>query len=247
MMAIILAGGKGTRLKPFTVTIPKPLLPLGDAPILEVVLKQLARAGFKRVVITLGHMAPLFQAQLGNGSKFGVEISYVSEDEPLGTAGPLRTIENLDENFLVMNGDLLTTLDFGILLSFHRQNEAWGTISLQKREVRIDYGVIKSSDDGLLSDYVEKPTIPYEVSMGINALSRKSLGYIPPTGKFDMPQLMLAMKNAGHRVMCYRPDCYWKDIGRFDDYQEASADFDSDPARFLTPSPTPGSEEKSRL
>ena len=232
-MAVILAGGKGTRLKPFTMTIPKPLLPLGDVPILEVVLKQLAQAGFKRVVLTLGHMAPIFQAQVGDGSKFGMEIKHLIEDEPLGTAGPLRLIPDLENDFLVMNGDLLTTLNFRELLHFHREKQAFGTISLQRREVRIDYGVIHTNGDGMLNDYVEKPTIPYEVSMGINALSRKCLDFIPRTGKFDMPSLMLAMHKAGHRVMCYRPTCYWKDIGRFDDYQEASADFDADPGRFL--------------
>src|SRR5687767_15763523 len=118
MMAVILAGGKGTRLKPFTMTIPKPLLPLGDVPIIEVVLKQLARAGFKRVVMTLGHMAPLFQAHVGDGSKFRLMISHLVEDQPLGTAAPLRLIQGLDENFLVMNGDLLTTLDFRALFQF---------------------------------------------------------------------------------------------------------------------------------
>lgn len=233
MMAVILAGGKGTRLRPFTLTIPKPLLPLGDTPILEVVLKQLVQAGFERVVMTLGHMAPIFQAYLGDGSRFGIEISYVIEEEPLGTAAPLRLIEDLDGDFLVMNGDILTTLDYGALLDFHRTSQAWGTISMQRREVNINYGVIHSSEGGALSEYEEKPTIGYDVSMGINVLSRSCLTYIPPSGKFDMPQLMLAMQKAGHPVMCYRPDCYWKDIGRFEDYQEASADFDSDPARFL--------------
>jgi NDP-sugar pyrophosphorylase family protein len=235
MMAVILAGGKGTRLKPFTMAIPKPLLPLGDVPILEVVLRQLQLAGFKRIVITLGHMAPIFQAHLGDGKRFGIEIAYVIEEEPLGTAGPLRLIRDLEEDFLVMNGDLLTTIDFGALFAFHRRHKAWGTISLQKREVRIDYGVVRCNDEGRLSEYSEKPTIPYEVSMGINVLSRKCLDSIPASGKYDMPQLMLSMHQAGQRVMCYRPDCYWKDIGRFDDYQEASADFDSHPERFLSP------------
>lgn len=233
MMAVILAGGFGTRLKPFTMAIPKPLLPLGDVPILEVVLKQLRKANFTHVVMTLGHMAPVFRAHLGDGSQFGLAISYVVEDEPLGTAGALRLVPKLDENFLVMNGDLLTTLDYGALARFHLENRAAGTISLQKREVRIDYGVVKTTAEGQLAEYLEKPTIPYEVSMGINMLSRECLDYFPAKGRFDMPQLMLAMSQAGRRVMCYRPNCYWKDIGRFDDYQEASADFDTDPKRFL--------------
>ena len=225
MMAVILAGGKGTRLKPFTMTIPKPLLPVGDVPILEVVLAQLAASGYKRVVMTLGHMAPIFRAFLGDGAKFGIEISYVVEEEPLGTAGSLRLIDGLEEDFLVMNGDLLTTLDYRALFRFHRDNNAWGTISLQKREVRIDYGVVRSSNEGRLVGYDEKPTIPYEVSMGVNILSRRCLQFIPTAGKYDMPQLMLDMHQAGHAVMCHRTDCYWKDIGRFDDYQQASADF----------------------
>src|SRR5205814_1576552 len=178
-----------------------------DMPILEIVLKQLAEAGFQRVVVTLGHMAPLFQAHLGDGSKFGIQITYVLEEEPLGTAGPLRLIDDLDESFLVMNGDLLTTLNFRALLDWHRKNRAWGTISLQKREVNIDYGVVRSSQEGFLTEYVEKPTIPYEVSMGINALSRQCLQFIPPAGKYDMPQLMLDMHKDGRPVMCYRPDC----------------------------------------
>lgn len=234
MMAVILAGGKGTRLKPFTMTIPKPLLPLGDVPILEIVLQQLANAGFEQVIITLGHMAPIFQAHLGDGKKFGMKISYFIEDEPLGTAGSIRLIDDLDDDFVIMNGDLLTTLDYAALLNFHRESKAMGTISLQKRKVMIDYGVVRSSKDDRLAEYDEKPTIPYEVSMGVNALNKACLEFIPPGQHYDMPQLMLDMKEAGKKVMCFRPDCYWKDIGRFDDFQEASADFVANPARFLS-------------
>jgi NDP-sugar pyrophosphorylase family protein len=233
MMAVILAGGKGTRLKPFTMSIPKPLLPLGDVPIVEVVIRQLISSGVTRIVMTLGHMAHLFQASLGDGSQWGVTIEYCLEDEPLGTAGSLRLVPNLAEDFLVMNGDLLTTLDYRRLFDEHRAKQAWGTIALSKREVRIDYGVVLSSECGYLSDYVEKPIIPYEVSMGVNILSRRCVEFIPESGKFDMPQLMLAMSRAGKPVVCYKTDCYWQDIGRFDDYQQASADFVEDPDRFF--------------
>jgi NDP-mannose synthase len=215
------------------MAIPKPLLPVGDVPILEVLLKQLSHAGCTEVVMTLGHMAPLFEAYFGDGKKFGIKIRHVIEEEPLGTAAPLRLVKNLSENFLVMNGDLLTTLDFKDLMNFHRSNGASGTISLQKRTVRIDYGVVRTADNGQLSEYIEKPTIPYEVSMGINCLSRDCIEFIPATGKYDMPTLMLDMHKAGRKVMCYRPDCYWKDIGRFDDYEEASADFEKDQNRFI--------------
>jgi len=233
MMAIILAGGKGTRLKPFTMTIPKPLLPLGDVPILEVVLRQLAAAGISRVVLTLGHMSHLFVASIGDGARFGLKIDYCREEEPLGTAAPIRLVEDPDEDFLVMNGDLLTTLDYRQLVETHVCQNAWGTISLHHREVDIDYGVVETTADGFLGDYIEKPKISYQVSMGINVLSRKCVRFIPESGKFDMPQLMLAMKRAGKTVACYKTDCYWQDIGRFDDYQQASADFVADPARFL--------------
>lgn len=233
MMAVILAGGKGTRLKPFTMSIPKPLLPLGEVPILEVVLKQLARDGFSRVVVTLGHMAHLFSASLGSGSKYGFQLDYCIEHEALGTAGPLRLVDDLEDDFLVMNGDLLTTLSFRDLFHLHREREAWGTIATSHRQVRIDYGVVESAPDHALDRYLEKPTISYQVSMGINVLSRDCLSFIPEGVKFDMPDLMLAMARAGKRVVCHRTDCYWQDIGRFDDYQQASKDFVEDPMRFL--------------
>ena len=235
MMAVILAGGKGTRLKPFTMTIPKPLLPLGDVPILEVVLRQLAAAGVLRIVVTLGHMAPLFVAGIGDGSRFGLHIDYCFEDEPLGTAGPIRLVRDLENDFLVMNGDLLTTLDFGDLIHTHVRHGAWGTISLHRREVKIDYGVVEKTPDGRLSNYIEKPTIPYHVSMGINVLSRRCMDFIPASGPFQMPDLMLAMHRAGKPVLCYETDCYWQDIGRFDDYQQASADFVDTQSKFLPP------------
>jgi NDP-sugar pyrophosphorylase family protein len=234
MMAVILAGGKGTRLKPFTMTIPKPLLPLGDIPILEVVIRQLVEAGVSRVVLTLGYMPQLFMASIGDGERWGVAIESVLERDPMGTAGALRLVREIDETFLVLNGDLLTTIDYRKLFAFHTDRKAWATIALSRREVQIDYGVVHTTPDGLLSRYVEKPSIPYSVSMGINVLSRKSLEFIPSAGKFDMPDLMRAISAAGQRVVCYETDCYWKDIGRFDDYQQASEDFVSNPGKFLT-------------
>ncbi|MGH7259195.1 MAG: sugar phosphate nucleotidyltransferase [Nitrospiraceae bacterium] len=233
MVAVILAGGAGTRLKPFTVTIPKPLLPLGETPILEVVIRQLAAAGIDRIVVALGYMPYLFTASIGDGSRWGVPINYCVEEQPLGTAGPLRLVKNLGEHFLVMNGDLLTTLDYRKLIAAHTDRRAFGTIAVSKRQVRIDYGVIVPGSGGLLKGYHEKPTLDYAVSMGINVLSREALAFIPAAGKFDMPDLMVAMQRAGKPVLCYDTDCYWQDIGRMDDYQHASEDFARDPARFL--------------
>jgi NDP-sugar pyrophosphorylase family protein len=232
MMAVILAGGKGARLQPFTVSIPKPLLPIGETPILEVVLTQLARAGFKRIVVTLGHLPHLFTAIIGTGERFGIEIEYCREDTPLGTAGSLSLIREPEDDLLVMNGDLLTTIDYGALVRAHRDTKAGATIAVHRRTTYVDYGVIETDAAGALDKYIEKPSIPYLVSMGINMVSRNCLRYIPTGEKFDMPQLMLATKHAGHRVSCFESDCYWQDIGRFDDYQKASADYDADPRRF---------------
>lgn len=236
MTAIILAGGKGTRLKPLTISIPKPLLPVGDFPILEILIRQLINAGVKRIVLTLGHMAPLFKAVIGNGhgTRWDIPIDWLTENEPLGTAGPLRLIENLEPNFLVMNGDLLTTLDYESFFRFHTRNQASGTIAVNRRKVHIDYGVVESTPEGVLLEYQEKPTLSYGVSMGINALSRDCLQFIPAAGRFDMPDLMLAMQRAGRKVLCYDTDCYWQDIGRLDDYEQASVDFEQDPTRFLS-------------
>ncbi len=233
MMAVVLAGGKGTRLKPFTFSIPKPLLPLGNVPILEVVIRQLAAAGADRVALMLGHMAPLVQAAIGAGERFGLRIEHVIEEDPLGTAGPLRLFGNIPEDILVMNGDILTTLDYAQLMEAHRRSGAWGTITLSSRSVHIDYGVVETTGDSTLARYIEKPSIPYEVSMGINVLSRRCLDLIPEGKRFDMPQLMLAIRDSGHVVACQRTDCYWQDIGRFDDYQQASSDFVASPGRFL--------------
>lgn len=233
MLAVILAGGKGTRLKPFTMTIPKPLLPLGDVPILDVILRQLRAHGFDRVVLTLGHMAPLFVAHFGDGAEYGMRIEYLRESEPLGTAGPLRQLNDAPEDFLVMNGDLLTDLSYSDLMETHRKNAAAGTISVAARQEKVDYGVIEFDANGVFEDYVEKPVIPYHVSMGINVLSTRALRHIPPSGKFDMPDLMLALHRAGERVHCRRTECYWQDMGRFDDYTRASEDFVANPKRYL--------------
>lgn len=233
MMAVILAGGKGVRLKPFTMVIPKPLLPIGDLPIIEVVIRQIAAAGIKRIALMLGHMAQLFIATFGDGSRWGVNIEYYIEDEPLGTAGSLKMLKKPEKHLLVMNGDILTTLDYRRIVDYHDANNASGTIAVTLRKAHIDYGVIIKTKEGFLHEYREKPVLEYDVSMGINVLSSESLSFIPSENKFDIPHLMTALKSAGKRVACYQTDCYWQDIGRFEDYEQASADFVNDPKIFL--------------
>ncbi len=232
MMAVVLAGGLGLRLRPYTMNIPKPLLPLGDTPTMDIVLRQLAAQGFTRAVLTLGHLPELITAILGDGSKYGIQIDYQNEPEPLGTAGPLRFVEDLDETFLVMNGDLLTTVDYASVVTDLAQRPSAASILLARREVNIDYGVVHTGEGGSLSRYEEKPTLDYYVSTGIYGLTREAVSYIPP-GRFDMPTLMSSLVDAGHDVHCVKSDAYWQDIGRFDDYQHASADFVAEPERFL--------------
>lgn len=171
MKAVILAGGRGRRLQPYTTIIPKPLMPIGDLPILEIILRQLKSYGIDEVILAVGYMAQLFQAFFQNGERYNLKISYSFESEPLGTAGPLTNIiDTLSENFIVMNGDLLTTLNYQNLLNFHVAHEAAATIGLYQRDVKIDFGVIEVTEDQQLSQYIEKPTINYKVSMGVNVL-----------------------------------------------------------------------------
>jgi len=232
MQAIILAGGMGTRLKPFTNVIPKPLVPLGDQPILEIVLRQLKSQGFDRITIAVNHLARLIQAFFGDGSDLGLEIAYSQEDKPLGTAGPIRLIPDLDDTFLVMNGDILTTLDYGHMFESHVASNATASIATFRKDVKIDLGVLETDGDAF-KDYIEKPTYHFDVSMGIYALSKKSLDFMPDDTRFDMPDLMLALRDAGHGVRCHRGDYEWLDIGRIDDYETAVAIFDRDRAKYL--------------
>jgi NDP-mannose synthase len=232
MMAVLLAGGLGLRLRPYTMNIPKPLLPLGDVPTIEIVVRQLAEQGFTRVVVTLGHLPQLVMSFLGDGSRFGLSVEYEIEAKPLGTAGSLRLVRDLEPSFIVMNGDLLTTVDFAGLLKQHTEADAAATILLTARQVHIDYGVVHVSPEERLARYEEKPTLEYLVSTGIYALSRSVVAHVPPE-RYDMPDLMTALEGAGEDVRCRVTDAYWQDIGRFDDYQRASADFVEDPSLFL--------------
>lgn len=233
MQAIILAGGKGTRLKPFTVSFPKPLVPLGDAPILEVIVKQLARAGVKEIVISTGHLAHLIEAYFGDGARFGVPIRYVREEKPLNTAGALRLISGLAEDFLVMNGDILTSLDFKALMALHRKSGAAATISTTTRESKIDFGVVNAGQSGFLDSFTEKPTYTFQVSMGVNVLTRAAIGTISDGEAIGMPDLLLRLKELGHKVYCHKSDAYWLDIGRIDDYERAQEEFAGKRAMLL--------------
>ena len=194
MKAVILAGGKGTRLAPYTTILPKPLMPIGDMPSLEIVLRQLRGYGFKEISLAVGYLAELLMAYCGDGSKFGLQINYSYEDKPLGTAGPLSLVPGLDETFLVMNGDLLTTLDYREMYQFHRKRGAIATLATYEREVKIDLGVLEIDEGGWVKDYIEKPTYKYSVSTGVYIFEPEVLTYITPNQRLDLPELILKLK-----------------------------------------------------
>ena len=227
MQAVILAGGKGTRLKPYTITFPKPLVPVCDYPILEIIIRQLAHAGIEDIVISTGHLASLIQTYFGNGKKWNVSIRYVHEETPLNTAGALRLVPRLDENFIVMNGDILTSMDYISLYSKHKSKQAMATIATTERLSFIDYGVIKTDQDGFLADYIEKPSHPYDVSMGVYVLSKNAVELINEGEALSMPDLFLRIQEKGQAVYCSKQSCYWLDIGRVDDYEKAQQEFPS--------------------
>lgn len=226
MKAVILAGGKGTRLTPYTKVLPKPLMPIGDMPILEILLRQLKRANFNEVVLTVGHMAHLLESFFQDGERLGLRIKYSFEEQPLGTAGPLSLVQGLDDTFLVANGDILTTLDSRNLLESHRRSKAIATIATHTRQVRVDLGVIQFDGDQRVVGYQEKPTYNLQVSMGIYVFEPEVLRYIPHNQYLDFPDLVLKLIAAGERVMGYPFSGYWQDLGRPDDYEQAVQDFE---------------------
>lgn len=227
MKAIVLCGGKGTRLAPYTKILPKPLMPIGDMPILEIMLRQMKRAGIEDVILTVGHLAHLLQAFFQGGSHLGMNITYSFEDKPLGTAGPLSLISGMDETFLVTNGDILTTLDLKTLLDYHHEHQAIATIASHNRDIKIDLGVIQANSEHEIIGYIEKPLYSFYVSMGIYVFEPRVFTYIDYNQYLDLPNLILKLIGAGEKVMSYPFDGYWMDLGRISDYEEAVKDIET--------------------
>lgn len=226
MKAVILAGGKGSRLAPYTVVLPKPLMPVGDRPILEIIFGQLRHYGITDIVLAVGHLAELIEAYFGDGRRFGVSIRYSREEKPLGTAGPLALIDGLNEPFLVMNGDLLTTLDFRHLVSYHAEKGAICTIATYRRQVQITLGVMQLDSECRLLDYIEKPIYDYRVSMGAYVFDPEVLRFVEPHQYLDFPDLIKNLLRDARHVAGYPFDGYWLDIGRHDDYAQAMEEFE---------------------
>lgn len=225
--AIILAGGKGTRLKPYTISLPKPLVPIVDKPIIEIIVQQLVKHGFDHITLTINHMAEIIKAFCGDGSKWGVKIDYSQEDRPLSTMGPLKLIRDLSENFLVMNGDVLTDLSFSDFYNQHIISKNLFTISSYERKQFNDYGVLDVNENGFLYGFTEKPVNTFEVSMGVYMLNKEVLKFIPANIPFGFDQLMYSMLKEKEGVGVKKHKGYWLDIGRPDDYEQASTDYET--------------------
>jgi len=226
MKAIILAGGKGTRLAPYTTVFPKPLMPIDGMPILEIIIRQLAHFRIKEIVFTVGRQSePLLSAYFRNGNQYGVDIRYSKEEEALGTAGPLSIIPDLPETFLVMNGDILTTLNYQRLLRYHRRHQGLVTIAMTQKKVPLELGVMESDRAQRLTRYIEKPTLSYSVSMGIYVFEKRILKWIPKKRYLDFPELIQKLIKQKVKVVCYPSGDFWLDIGRPEDYEEGQKKF----------------------
>ena len=233
MEAVILAGGKGTRLRPYTTTLPKPLMPVGERPILEIVIGQLRAAGIKKITIAVNHMAEIIMAFFGNGEKFGVEISYSLEDKPLGTVGPIKLIKDLPEHFLVMNGDILSDIDYSGLFSAHIASGEQFTIATYQRDSKIDFGVLEiDKTTNKLTGFIEKPIYHFDVSMGIYIFSKSLMDIVPSDQPFGIDNLALKMLGNKQPINTFQFGGYWLDIGRPDDYDKANKDLADNPLLF---------------
>lgn len=228
----ILAGGEGKRLRPYTFVVPKPLVPVGEKPIIRLVLERLIKNGFKDITISTGYMGEMLISVV-NSLKLKAKISYTKEDTPLGTIGSLSLLKDFNDDLLIMNGDLLTSLNFNNIYNFHKKNKAVATIGLFSREVKIDFGVIKVNNNNHFEDYIEKPTYNFDVSMGINVLSPLVKKYIKKNEYLDMPTLIKKLFENKEKIVCYKEKCKWLDIGREYDYQLANEEFNNHKEEYL--------------
>ena len=233
MRAIVLAGGKGKRLNPYTYVLPKPLMPIGEMPILELVIMQLKKGGFNHITIAVSHLASLIQAFFGDGSKWNIKIDYFYEEQPLGTAGCISQIPNLEDDFLVMNGDVFCNINFSDFINYHRKHQGLVTIATFQRQQQVNFGVIKADSDNIVTDYIEKPLQELMVSMGIYLIKPEIREFFVDNECVDFPDIIKRLLNNQKRVTTYPDTEYWLDIGREDDYRKASTDFEQLKSKFL--------------
>jgi NDP-sugar pyrophosphorylase family protein len=225
MQAVILAGGKGRRLRPYTTILPKPMMPIGEKPILGIIIEKLAESGITDIVITVGYLSGIIQAYFGDGKRFGVNIRYFTETEPLGTAGCLSLIDGLEERFIVMNGDILTDLKFKDLIEYHAKMGNSVTICSYKKEIELTLGVLDLAGE-TVRDYLEKPKYTFDISMGIYAMNRKAVEHVPKNQYFDFPTLIKRLISVKEPISVYKFEGEWFDIGREEDYRAVLGKFD---------------------
>jgi len=226
MQAIIMAGGEGKRFQPYSLVLPKPLIPISDKPIMEILISQLSKYGFEDIKITTGYMNELIQAYFGNGGKWQVNITYSKEDKPLGTIGPLTLLHDLDDDFIVLNGDTLTNLDYKSLFDSHLKSDSLLTIASYKKHVKIDLGVLEINSNSILIDYIEKPQMDYIVSMGIYVLNKSLLSHLKTDSYFDFPSLVKLLLLKNEKINIYHFNGIWHDLGSIDNYEMAIKDLD---------------------
>lgn len=227
-----MTGGKGTRMTPYTKVLPKGLLPIGKQPILEIIVKQLRYYGFQQITMACGYLAPLIQTYFGDGSTLKVSITYQVEDKPLGTVGPLKNLKHLTHPFLVINCDILTTLDFKTFWDFHCAGNSILTIASQKKRVPISLGLLETRGDRL-TNFIEKPNHPALVSMGIYVMDPVILNYIPENQFFDVPDLIHTLLACKKEIRHFENDSFWFDIGRPTDFARANEVYSKHASRIL--------------
>ncbi len=233
MRAVILAGGVGTRLRPYTTVLPKPLMPVGNYPIAETLVRQLRHYGVREITFAVGYLHQLIEAYFGDGSSWGVKISYLREEQPLGTAGPLAKLTRYTEPLIVLNGDILTDLDFSELYRRHVDSNAEITIAAYNKQVKIDLGVLETDGNQRLNNYIEKPEYSFRVSMGIYVISPTVVPYIPLEERFDFPDLVHKLLDTGGKIQTFAFNGIWLDIGRSEDYAGATEMYEQNLARLL--------------
>lgn len=231
MRAVVLAGGLGTRLRPYTTVIPKPLVPIGNRPVLEHLIRSLAKCGVDRIDLCVNHLGELILVYLANADlPPELQLAFHWEREPLGTAGAVGAIDDLDGTFIAVNGDVLTNLDYRKVVAFHHEQEAALTIAMRSQRVHLDLGVIES-EGGLVTGFIEKPALSYRVSMGVYIYDERALRFLPE-GVCQFPDLVLRLLDAGERVAAFESDADWFDIGTIGEYERAAADVERSPEKY---------------
>ncbi len=225
MKAVVLAGGRGKRLYPHTTVFPKPLMPVGEVPIIDILLRQLSSYGFKKITLAVGYLSDLIKTYVGNGSDYGLKVEYSLEKKPLGTIGPLSLLKGVKETFLVMNGDLLTDTDLYLMYKSHVKSGCPATLAVKKRKVTVDLGVVEFDKKMKLISHREKPVLSYHVGMGICYFEPEILKIIPKQRKFDFPDIVNVLMKRKMPMNVFKSDSYWRDVGRWEDYLSAQREF----------------------